>query len=350
MNEYVCNLHVHSTYSDGTGTIEEIAAEARKAGVDVVGITDHHGLPGLQKGEEGWHGKTLVLIGTEIGHERNHYLAWRVYKEVEDRPENPQAVIDAVRAQGGIGFIAHPFEKGCKYGFSGKAFTWDNWNVAGFTGICIWNFTSQWKGPLTNPLKAAYYYFYRRGAVPGPDASTLSTWDSCLARGKVVGIGGTDAHAFRFGFWFIKPKIFPYGYLFKTINTHILTEKALTGELAADRKLVYGALERGHCFVSFDLIGDGRGFEFTAEAGARKVIMGDDISLSGGVKLVIKLPKAAHVRVIRDGAPWREGFGAFHMYTAKKPGVYRVEAFKRGFITGKLRGWIFSNPVYVRAW
>ncbi len=32
MSEYVGNLHVHSTYSDGTGTIEEIAEAARDCG------------------------------------------------------------------------------------------------------------------------------------------------------------------------------------------------------------------------------------------------------------------------------------------------------------------------------
>lgn len=348
MNEYVCNLHVHTTYSDGTGTVEEIARAARNAGVDVVGITDHHRLMGLSEGKEGWHGGILALIGMEIGHDHNHYLAWRVHKEVEDTG-GPQAVIDAVRGQGGIGFIAHPFEKGCRYTYSGKAFTWENWNVTGFTGICIWNFTSRWKELVNGPLTAIYYYLNRKGAVRGPDQETLAKWDSFLAKGRVVAIGGTDAHAIRSGFSFIRPRIFPYGYLFKTINTHILTEKEFTGDLVADRKLVYGALERGHCFVCLDLLGSGRGFEFTALADGGKAIMGDEILLSGSVKLQIKLPVAAHVRVIRDGSLWREGFGAVHMYTAKKPGVYRVEAFRKGAFTGKLRAWIFSNPIYVRA-
>ena len=347
MHEYVGNLHVHSTYSDGAGTIEEIAGAARKAGLDFVGITDHHRLAGLREGKEGWHGKVLVLIGMEVGDDHNHYLAWRINKDVPDNQANPQSVIDAVRAQGGIGFIAHPFERGCKYGFSGRAFTWEDWRVSGFTGICIWNFTSQWKGPLTTPLKAAYYYFYRRGAVTGPDKETLSKWDSLLAKGKVVAIGGSDAHAFRFRFGPLNPSIFPYRYLFKTINTHVLTEERLSGELRQDRKIIYGALERGRCFVSFDLLGSGRGFSFTASTPSQKAVMGDEINVSGGVKLAVKLPKAARIRIIRDGKPWREGYGAYHMYTANKPGVYRVEAFKKG-VTGKTRAWIFSNPIYVR--
>ncbi len=75
--------------------------------------------------------------------------------------------------------------------------------------------------------------------------------------------------------------------------------------------------------------------------------MGDEITLGDGVKLIVKVPGKALVRVIRDGAPWREAFGAYHMHTTKKPGVYRVEVYRRG-LTGRLRAWIFSNPVYVR--
>ena len=41
MYNYSGNIHIHSSYSDGTGTIEEIANEANRAGLDFVIITDH---------------------------------------------------------------------------------------------------------------------------------------------------------------------------------------------------------------------------------------------------------------------------------------------------------------------
>jgi len=348
MFEYTGNLHVHSTYSDGAGTIEDIAKEAERAGVDFVGVTDHHHLKGLKEGKEVWHGRTLVLIGMEVGELHNHYLAWRIKTEVADHPDNPQAVIDAVKAQGGIGFIAHPFEKGCKYGFSGHAYTWEDWNISGNTGICIWNFTSQWKGPIDNPVKAIYYYLYRRGAVRGPDRKTLAKWDAQLANGKSVAIGGTDAHAFRFSLGPLSARIFPYRYLFKTINTHILTDIAFTGELEHDKALVYDAIERGRCFVGYDLLGSTRGFRFTASGLSGTAVMGGEITLGeDSVRFEIILSKAAHVRVLKDGDTWREGYGARHILTARQPGVYRVEVYRRGLL-GKLRAWIFSNPIYVR--
>jgi PHP domain len=347
MHEYVGNIHVHTTYSDGASSVEEVAAIAGRAGLDFVMFSDHNTLAGLRDGKEGRHGGVLALIGEEVGEEHNHYLAWRIDREVPDEPGNPQMVIDAVRAQGGIGFIAHPFEKGCRYGYSGRAFTWDDWDVTGFTGICIWNFTSQWKGPITSPLRAIYYYMFPGAAVLRPDEKTLAKWDERLASGRVVAIGGTDAHAFRFGFGPLRPQIFPYRYLFRTINTHVLTEHPLTGNLDQDKAALYGALEHGRCFVSYGLMGDARGFTFRASSGSHNAYMGDEITYSKGLRLTLGLPARAYVRILRDGALWREATGRVHEFPAGGPGVYRAEVYRRSF-TGRLKGWIFSNPIYVR--
>ena len=42
MHEIVVNLHMHTRYSDGSGTHRYIATAALKAGVDVVIVTDHN--------------------------------------------------------------------------------------------------------------------------------------------------------------------------------------------------------------------------------------------------------------------------------------------------------------------
>ena len=42
MHEAVVNLHMHTRYSDGTGTHRDIAQAAIAAGVDVVIVTDHN--------------------------------------------------------------------------------------------------------------------------------------------------------------------------------------------------------------------------------------------------------------------------------------------------------------------
>ena len=77
--DLTCVIHLHSTYSDGTGTVPQIARAAEKAGVDVVFLTDHDTLAAKDNGEEGWYGNALVLVGEEVSPtDRDHYLAFGI--------------------------------------------------------------------------------------------------------------------------------------------------------------------------------------------------------------------------------------------------------------------------------
>jgi hypothetical protein len=145
----------------------------------------------------------------------------------------------------------------------------------------------------------------------------------------------------------LRAKVFPYEFHFRAINTHVMLPEPLAGDVRADRKLVYDALAAGNCFVGYDLPASTRGFRFTAQGRDRNAIMGDEISSVGGVTLQAILPRPAEIRLIKDGAllrTWKSSQACTHITTA--PGVYRVEAWRN--YLGKRRGWIFSNPIYVR--
>ncbi|MGI6553208.1 MAG: PHP domain-containing protein [Bacillota bacterium] len=90
MYEYIGNLHVHSLYSDGTGSMEEIASAAAKAGIDFVIVTDHGTLQALREGKEGWYKEVLILIGMEINRPCNHYLALNIEREIADNSQDPR--------------------------------------------------------------------------------------------------------------------------------------------------------------------------------------------------------------------------------------------------------------------
>ena len=75
--------------------------------------------------------------------------------------------------------------------------------------------------------------------------------------------------------------------------------------------------------------------------------MGDEIPAKGGVTLHTHLPAKADITLLKDGVSlgtWRNQQTLTH--NASEPGVYRVEV-KRSYL-GKKRGWIYSNPIYVR--
>lgn len=94
MYEYVGNIHIHSTYSDGGEKIPQIASWAAQAGLDFIVITDHKDLEGLKRKEEGYFDGVLVLVGMEINSARNHYLALDITEVVEPNDDNPQEVIN----------------------------------------------------------------------------------------------------------------------------------------------------------------------------------------------------------------------------------------------------------------
>jgi predicted metal-dependent phosphoesterase TrpH len=111
--DLACVIHAHSTYSDGTGTVPEIADAARRAGVDAVLLTDHDTLEAKRRGEEGWHGPVLVCVGTEVSPLReNHYLAFGIDEPIDHRGLSAAEICAAVEAAGGFGFAAHPFSRG----------------------------------------------------------------------------------------------------------------------------------------------------------------------------------------------------------------------------------------------
>ena len=62
-----CDLHTHSTFSDGTSTPEELVSAAQELGLTAVALCDHNdvdGLPRFLAAARG--GRTAAVPGTEI--------------------------------------------------------------------------------------------------------------------------------------------------------------------------------------------------------------------------------------------------------------------------------------------
>lgn len=347
MFTYAGNIHIHSRYSDGRGTIGEIAAAASAAGLNYIIITDHETLAGLP--EEEIYDGVVLLVGTEINRLHNHYLALDLEKLVKPDEENPQRVINRVREAGGLGFIAHPFEKGSLYIEKGKAYPWKQWPVFGFHGIEIWNYASHWRGRHPSLYNSLYHFLLnRKAALYGPPVEVLRLWDCYTRAGhRVVAIGGSDAHAMLYRFGLLRATLFTYRYIFTTINTYILLQEELSREFAVAKKQILSALRDGRCYISFDSLHRGKDFYFYAAADEVNVPMGGEIEYRDGIILHIKAPgRRPLIRLINNGKLIREEEGRQLDYRPAKPGVYRVEVYYRSFF-GQPRPWIYSNPIYV---
>ena len=344
--ERVGNLHIHTTYSDGTAEFGELAEAASKAGLDYLIATDHNVYVG---DHEGWYDDTLVLVGEEVHDparsEVNHYLALNVHEEMVSLAGDPQGLIDGVLARGGIGFLAHPYERSGRYA-NEPEIDWVDWGVKGYNGLEIWNYMSEFKSHLPDLSRALLYAYVPKLAISGPYPQALVKWDELLARHKVYAIGGSDAHGIVYQAGPFKRRLFSYEHLFRAVNTHILVSEQWSGDVAHDGQLVYDALACGRSFVGYDSLASTKGFRFTAEHDGESYIMGDEFQANGRVRFHVWTPGKARLRLMLNGFCVAETNGREMTYDGRAPGAYRVEA-RRSYML-KSRGWIYSNPIFVR--
>ncbi len=353
MHEIVINLHMHTVYSDGNGTHKDIAQAALKTGLEAVIVTDHNV---LVQGVEGYYragrDRVLLLVGQEIHDQdrvpqKNHLLAFNTNRDVSTLADDPQTLINGVNDAGGICFPAHPNDVASPI-FNETSISWEAWDVHGYTGIELWNAFSEFKTVLHTKLHGLFYAFFPQFIAHHPMPETLQRWEELLASGaRVVAIGGSDAHALGMHMGPLHRVIFPYEFHFRAVNTHVFIPEPLTGDVLTDKKMIYEALAAGRCFVGYDLPASTRGFTFKAKGIEQSVIMGEEIPAKRGVTLQAHLPKPAEIRLIKDGKTigiWKGAQAC--AYSATEPGVYRVEVWKN--YLGRKRGWIFSNPIYLR--
>jgi hypothetical protein len=168
-NWYKGNLHTHTSQSDGAVSPEEMMACYRKAGYDFLALSDHNRLTRVTAAPDG----LLLIPGEEVsagiaemGGEF-HFVAVNVREPINPREfETPQAIIDAVRVQGGEVVIAHPF-------WSALTIR-DLLPLRDYLGIEIYN--------------SSCFYSIGKG-------HSLAQWDDLLIRGRrVLGFAHDDAH------------------------------------------------------------------------------------------------------------------------------------------------------------
>jgi hypothetical protein len=335
-------VHVHSTYSDGTGTVPEIAAAAARNAVDVVLLTDHDTLAARRQGEEGWHGSVLVLVGEEVSPRgRDHYLAFDVSTEVK-RGQPSAGICAAVTEQGGFGFAAHPWSAGSQVIKRPGAMPWTDIDCDGLEGIEVWSFVTDTLESLTSVGQILRFVARPERVLDHAPSQNVAEWDRLGARRRVVGIAGIDAHQIGIRVLGHVPiKLMSYARSFRHLHTHVLCEELPTGDLEHDRSQVYDALRAGRCYMAVDSIAPARGFEFGAEG----LPMGGEAP-AGPVTLRARTPRPAALRLLRDGAEIARADGPSLEQQVEEPGVYRVEARLPAY--GRERTWILSNPVYLR--
>ena len=108
------DLHNHTSPASSCSIItpEDLLAEAKAAGLDGIGITDHDSFAGLEAVRRiGRRLGLAVFVGIECSTDGGHVLAFGVRPPylAEFGPQPLDEVIDWIHSQGGVAVIAHPF-------------------------------------------------------------------------------------------------------------------------------------------------------------------------------------------------------------------------------------------------
>lgn len=319
-------VHCHSYLShDSEGTVAEIAEACERAGTDFVVMTDHQTEASIRDGARGMRGGTLFVVGAEIRTPQGTALAFPLQRPLR-RWMHAAALAAEAQAQGAIVLMGH-------------AEQWQDWDLPGLVGVEVVNLHAAARAASPAALLATGLLRPSRALMArlcAPDAETLARWDARLSRAHPFApVGGGDAHANIQLFGPLGGTVADYPDVFLTLSTHVLAPRL-------DEDSLVEAIRRGRTYVSFDLHGEGTGFDFRAARGEDLWLPGDSMPAAPDLELRVTTPVAAQIRLLRDGVVAAQTQGTDLRLLAPAPGVYRVEA-----ATSAGEPWILSGSLRV---
>ncbi len=373
-------LHVHSAFShDSRGSLEEIVAAAKQAGVRVIMFSEHPSKFSdyVNDGHRGLKDGVLLIPGAET----EGFLAYPNRSIQKQSCEGPQGFADLVHGTDGLLFLCHLEER-------------LDWDIEFLTGSEIYNVHADFKDE-TRFVAALFSPLTLLGLVPAlkeyPQemfaalqdypADYLQRWDALCQKRRLTGVSANDAHhnqAFRARLTatgkvqledalgkqlvqldpeklpLLKPllgdkkpgdmvfelDLDPYSRNFRHVSTHLLLREV--NEVA-----VRQALKEGRAYVAFDWMADPTGFVFRADRLDNKWPMGSEVTGYHDLRLRAEAPLAGTMKLLRNGEVILEKKDAASIdVPADQPGNYRVEVWLA--LAGEPRPWVLSNPIYVR--
>ena len=343
-------VHVHTRRSDGTGTVDEIAAAARRAGLQFVIFTDHgDGTRGFDVPV--YRNGVLCIDALEVSTNSGHVIALGLPQTPFPLGGEAADVIEDVRRMGGISIVAHPDS-------ARPALRWSEWKSP-FDGLEWLNADSQWRDESWSTLgRSLLTYPLRRAAtlatlLDRPD-ELLARWDALLRERQVVALAAADAHA-RLGPGedpyrrSVSLHVPSYEQVFRTISVSI-PDRQWKGEASDDATVVLEAIRRGHVYSTVDALATPALLSFAATSGTHSAGMGEELKLDGPVALRVDVnaPQGSTIRLVSDGKTVATGGPSALEYKApSSPGVFRVEVDVPGAPGMPPVPWIVSNPIFV---
>jgi hypothetical protein len=324
--------HIHTSRSDGSGSIDDVARAAAEAGLQFVILADH-GTAATPPEPPSYRHGVLVIDAVEVSTTDGHVVALGL-RDASPYPLGGEGrdVIEDVHRMGGWTVAAHPDSQKADLRWRGPA----------TDGIEWINADSEWRDDGTQrKIQAAMHYVIRPASAItslfSRPRATFRRWDQWAQQRQVVGLAAVDAHA-RIGIdEQSEPRVArtilarpSYADMFRTLVQAVWLSRPLTGDAAADADHILSALRAARTYSVVTAIAAPAVLTVTTSPTTMRA------EVAGAPAAVVSIWRAG--REV-DSAP-----GALGVALAA-PGLYRVEVRWPGFDVP----WIVSAPVFVPA-
>lgn len=388
LNDYRSILHAHAEDASHTGgTRPEMLADAKKAEVSVIMLTNHYRPPldFITQTWRGLHDNVLFIPGSET----HGFLIYPENSVMEKMDlEGPPFIAEIVKGEGLIFLshieerVSHPMDNLTGMEIYNRHFDAmdDLLSLASLSTVMV----DKKRHAEFEALLAQYPDEMLASQLDYPEIY-LSKWDRETQTRRLTGVAANDCHhnmvmitkklddttagvgtivdpddGLRKVYTATSPTLAellkdrqpgeivakldfdPYYRSFRNESTHILAPEQTEAAVRA-------ALKAGHAYVSHDWMCDPTGFVFGArKEGEEKLaaVMGDEVTWDPALRIAAEFPVECDVRLIKDGEEIAKSHGRTFSYTPERPGVYRIEGWLK--VDGEDRVWVYSNPLYIR--
>ncbi len=341
--------HMHSTFSDGKGTVNEITRAAAELGLDFVILTDH-GRPNIPCAKSTtWHNGVLLIGGSEFSLNCGHLAALGLQVPGYIFPPEPQEAINEVIGEGGVCFISHPFD---------NRIDWTDWDIHNFTGLEVLNSASAaGKLNLFQFLSFHWQYLFNSNyallkTIKYP-IQNLEKWSSLNANnsGQYYGIYALDTHGKLPVTKRIQLNYPSYKAMFQILTVYVKIEKELVKDPHEAAAVIIDSIKKGKFFNVIEAVAPANGFDARfVQPGGKSIDMGGR-ALSPQGTLRIRTPFAFETDIIikKHRSTYRKitnNVKRIVEINVYEPGVYYLELFVSRSRFNKIP-WIMTNPLFI---
>ncbi len=356
--EYSGVIGVHTSYSDGTRSYDEVEKMCDSEDLHFAITTDVNTVKPLERSLSRRFGMTLMIPAVEISADKGGDRFLVIGDSIPILPGDNVSVDSA---------LSYAHRKGSLIVLDrSRNLRRANENFGRLAGLVngmeLYNFNEDWKnlfsltqinkvigGYLTYPVNGhSLTYLIRYPEKRIDEYNRLNESHRMVGIGA-AGAGSNDILGWRRDYYFAS-----YESVLRTVHTVIVTTELYSGKYWHDRQITLDAIRKGHVYISFPALEPARGFFFTASSGNSRAMMGDSLKLDSIARLRISLPDSNDVmtRVLRNGTIIKSYDDAGSVsFSVSTPGQYMVEVFQKRLtlplFLSRAYPWILSNPIYI---